>query len=111
MDMSHGAAEPPVPESLLRVQVVGPDDGYCARVQDVQVRGREWAGVGGSGRAEGRGWARASAARCGCGCRLGDPAARGPGGACGLGAHWGRTCAWGVSSPTAKPAVCRMPYS
>ncbi|PNW86040.1 hypothetical protein CHLRE_03g207825v5 [Chlamydomonas reinhardtii] len=39
MDMSHGAAEPPVPESLLRVQVVGPDDGYCARVQDVQMYG------------------------------------------------------------------------
>ncbi|KAG2441401.1 hypothetical protein HYH02_009990 [Chlamydomonas schloesseri] len=39
MDMSHGAAAPPVPESLLRVQVVGPQDGYCARVQDVQMYG------------------------------------------------------------------------
>ncbi|PNH00047.1 Translation initiation factor eIF-2B subunit gamma, partial [Tetrabaena socialis] len=39
MAMAHGPATPAPPESLLRVQLVGPEDAYCARVQDVQAYG------------------------------------------------------------------------
>ncbi|GLC42884.1 hypothetical protein PLESTB_001434500 [Pleodorina starrii] len=39
MTMAHGPSAPAAPESLLRVQVVGPEDAYCARVLDVQAYG------------------------------------------------------------------------
>ncbi|GIL56412.1 hypothetical protein Vafri_11777 [Volvox africanus] len=39
MAMAHGPAVSAPPESLLRVQVVGPQDAYCARVQNVQAYG------------------------------------------------------------------------
>ncbi|GFR40448.1 hypothetical protein Agub_g976 [Astrephomene gubernaculifera] len=37
--MSHGPAPRAPPDSLLRVQLVGPQEAYCARVQDVQAYG------------------------------------------------------------------------
>ncbi|KXZ44610.1 hypothetical protein GPECTOR_64g104 [Gonium pectorale] len=39
MSMSHGPAGRSAPESLLRVQLVGPSEAYVARVQDVQAYG------------------------------------------------------------------------
>ncbi|KAG2497652.1 hypothetical protein HYH03_004391 [Edaphochlamys debaryana] len=39
MAMTHGPAAHAAPESLLRVQVVGPPEAYCARVVDVQAYG------------------------------------------------------------------------
>lgn len=37
LEMAHGPAVAALPESLLRVQLVGPEEAYCARVHDVQV--------------------------------------------------------------------------